>query len=141
MTATDNDRDILARTRWGEARGESLVGQIEVAWTIRNRVNHGNAKSWWGEGYVGVCQKPYQFSCRNKNDPNYSYLSGAKQIPFREFAQARIAAEQVMSGKVPDPTNGATHYYATTLPKPPVWLKGAKRTLKLGRYILFKDAP
>ena len=88
MTATDNDRDILARTRWGEARGESLVGQIEVAWTIRNRVNHSNAKSWWGEGYVGVCQKPYQFSCRNKNDPNYSYLSGAKQIPFRESDRA-----------------------------------------------------
>ena len=88
MTVTEKDLDILARTLWGEARGESLAGQIAVAWTIRNRVNDGNAKSWWGEGYVGVCQKPYQFSCWNKNDPNFAYLSGAKQIPFREFAQA-----------------------------------------------------
>ena len=71
MTVTEKDRDILARTLWGEARGESLAGQIAVAWTIRNRVNDGKAKSWWGEGYAGVCQKPYQFSCWNKNDPNY----------------------------------------------------------------------
>jgi len=141
MTATEKGRDILARTLWGEARGESLAGQIAVARTIRNRVNDGNAKSWWGEGYVGVCQKPYQFSCWNKNDANFAYLSGVKQIPFCEFAQAQIAAEEVMAGKVPDPTGGATHYYATTMPKPPVWVKGAKQTLKLGHHIFFKDVP
>lgn len=48
MAATENDRDVLARTLWGEAREESLAGQIAVAWTIRNRVNDGNAKSCWG---------------------------------------------------------------------------------------------
>ena len=90
MTVTEKDRDILARTLWGEARGESLAGQIAVAWTIRNRVNDGKDKSWWGEGYAGVCQKPYQFSCWNRNDPNFAYLSGAKQIPFRELARARL---------------------------------------------------
>ena len=31
MTATEKDRDVLARTLWGEARGESLAGQIAVA--------------------------------------------------------------------------------------------------------------
>ena len=49
MTVSENDRDILARSLWGEARGESLAGQIAVAWTIRNRVNDGKTKSWWGE--------------------------------------------------------------------------------------------
>jgi spore germination cell wall hydrolase CwlJ-like protein len=141
MTATEKDRDILARTLWGEARGESLAGQIAVAWTIRNRVHDGKDKSWWGEGYAGVCQKPYQFSCWNKSDLNYAFLSGARVIPFREFAQAQIAAEQVMAGKVPDPTGGATHYYATTMLKPPVWAKGAKQTLKLGGHVFFKDVP
>lgn len=28
----------------------------------------GKEKSWWGEGYAGVCQKPWQFSCWNKTD-------------------------------------------------------------------------
>jgi spore germination cell wall hydrolase CwlJ-like protein len=141
MTATEKDRDVLARTLWGEARGESLVGQIAVAWTIRNRVNDGTARSWWGEGYAGVCQKPYQFSCWNKNDPNFAYLSGAKPIPFREFAQAQIAADQVIDGKVPDPTGGATHYYATSMKAAPAWTQGAKQTLKLGQHIFFKDVP
>jgi spore germination cell wall hydrolase CwlJ-like protein len=141
MIVPDRDRDILARTLWGEARGEGVAGLIAVAWTIRNRVNDGKAKSWWGEGYTGVCQKPYQFSCWNKHDPNYAYLSGAKQIPFREFAQAQIVAGQVIAGTVSDPTGGATHYYAITMPSAPAWAVGAKQTLKLGRHIFFKDVP
>ncbi|KAI2693228.1 cell wall hydrolase [Pseudomonas sp. TNT3] len=141
MTITEHDRDILARTLWGEARGESLVGLIAVAWTIRNRVNDGKTTSWWGEGYAGVCQKPWQFSCWNRNDRNYVYLSGAKTIPFREFAQAQIAADLVMAGKAPDPTGGATHYYATTMSNPPAWAKNANQTLKLGSHIFFNNVP
>jgi spore germination cell wall hydrolase CwlJ-like protein len=141
MPVTENDRDVLARTLWGEARGESLAGQIAVAWAIRNRVNDGKDKSWWGEGYAGVCQKPYQFSCWNRNDPNFAYLSGVKPIPFRELAQARIAADQVIDGKVPDPTDGATHYYALSMPKPPAWVKGATLTLILGQHKFYKDVP
>ena len=141
MTVTELDRDILARTLWGEARGESLAGQLAVAWAIRNRVNDGKDKSWWGEGYAGVCQAKYQFSCWNKNDPNFAYLSGAKPIPFRELAQARIAADQVIDGKVSDPTGSATHYYATTMPKAPAWAAKATQTLLLGHHIFFKDVP
>jgi N-acetylmuramoyl-L-alanine amidase len=141
MPVTEKDRDILARTLWGEARGENLTGQIAVAWTIRNRVLDGKEKSWWGEGYAGVCQKPYQFSCWNKNDPNHTYLSGARPIPFRELAQARIAADQVIDGKVPDPTGAATHYYAIAMKTPPAWAAKAKQTLKLGGHVFFKDVP
>jgi len=143
MTATERDRDILARTLYGEARGEGVAGLIAVAWSIRNRVEmdlHNDGKpDWWGEGYSGVCQKLYQFSCWNKNDPNFAYLSGAKPIPFRELAQARIVADQVIDGKVPDPTGGATHYYATTMLKAPTWVKGATLTLRLGHHVFFKD--
>lgn len=141
MTATDKDRDILARTLWGEARGEGLAGQIAVAWTIRNRVNDGKAKSWWGEGYAGVCQKPYQFSCWNANDPNAPYLKGAKPIPAGEYKTALAAATAVLNGTVPDPTGGATHYYATSMPKPPTWTKGATQTLRLGHHLFFKAVP
>lgn len=141
MTTSEKDRDILARTLWGEARGEGFDGQIAVAWTIRNRVFDGKDKSWWGEGYAGVCLKPWQFSCWNQNDPNYAYLSGAKPIPAAQFAQAQRAADQVMSGSIPDPTGGATHYYATTMPKAPAWAAKAKQTLRLGRHVFFKDVP
>ena len=145
MKVPEQDRDTLARTLWGEARGESLAGQIAVAWSIRNRVemdlHHDGKPDWWGEGYAGVCHKPYQFSCWNKNDPNYPFLIGVKQIPFRELAQARIAADQVIDGKVPDPTGGATHYYATSMKMPPAWAAKATQTLKLGGHVFFKDVP
>jgi len=141
MTVSEKDRDILARTLWGEARGEGLAGQIAVAWTIRNRVEDGRAKSWWGEGYAGVCLAPYQFSCWNKNDPNYPYLSGAKPIPLKQFAQAQRAADLVISGAEPDLTKGATHYYATTMPKAPAWAAKATQTLRLGNHLFFKDVP
>jgi N-acetylmuramoyl-L-alanine amidase len=141
MPVTDKDLDVLARTLWGEARGEGMDGMVATGWTIRNRVNDGKDRSWWGEGYAGVCQKPYQFSCWNSNDPNYPYLSGAKQIPAPEFAKCRLAAQQVIEGAKPDPTGGATHYYSTSMPKPPKWVEGAKRTLRLGHHIFFKDVP
>lgn len=141
MTVTEKERDILARTLWGESRGEDFIGQIAVAWTIRNRVFDGKTRSWWGEGYAGVCLKPWQFSCWNENDPNHAYLSGAKPIPVRELARARMAADHVIDSKAPDPTNGATHYYATTMKRAPTWTKGAKQTLKLGDHIFFKDVP
>jgi spore germination cell wall hydrolase CwlJ-like protein len=141
MAATNNDRDIFARTLWGEARGETFAGQIAVAWAIRNRVNDGKARSWWGEGYAGVCQAKYQFSCWNKSDPNFAYLSGAKSIPVSEFARAQKAADVVMSGTVPDPTGGATHYYATSMKTPPAWAAKAKQTFELGGHVFFKDVP
>lgn len=141
MTVTERDRDVLARTLWGESRGEGIAGMIAVAWSIRNRVNDGKERSWWGEGYTGVCQKAWQFSCWNKNDLNYPFLSGARAIPFRELAQCRIAADQVIDGKVADPTGGATHYYATTMPKSPPWTVGAKQTLRLGHHIFFRNVP
>ncbi|RYE62086.1 MAG: cell wall hydrolase, partial [Oxalobacteraceae bacterium] len=98
MNVTEQDRDVLARTVWGEARGEGINGMVAVAWTIRNRVEDAKDRSWWGEGYSGVCQRPYQFSCWNSNDPNYPYLCGAKQIPTAEFAKCQLAAQQVIEG-------------------------------------------
>jgi spore germination cell wall hydrolase CwlJ-like protein len=52
-----------------------------------------------------------------------------------------LAASQVIDGVKPDPTGGATHYYATTMPKAPDWAAKAKRTLKLGNHIFFRDVP
>lgn len=137
--AIDQDRLVLALTLWREARGEGLAGMVAVAWTIRNRVEDGRDKSWWGEGYAGVCQRPYQFSCWNSNDPNYPYLTGAKEIPAAEFDKCQVAAQQVIEGLIPDPTGGATHYYSTSMTKPPKWVLGATLTLQLGHHIFFRD--
>ncbi len=91
MPQRERDIDVLARTIWGEARGEGIAGQIAVGWCIRNRVEmdlHNDGRpDWWGEGYEGVCRAPWQFSCWNKNDPNFPYLVGQKLIPAGQFLQ------------------------------------------------------
>ena len=82
--------------------------------------------------------KAWQFNCWNKNDPNFDYLSGTKPIPAGQFAQAQRAADQVIAGTTPDPTGGATHYYAITMKPAPDWARGAKQTLKLGRHVFLQ---
>ncbi|MBD8623098.1 cell wall hydrolase [Pseudomonas sp. CFBP 13727] len=141
MTHIQQVHDVVARTLWGEARGEGIAGQIAVAWVIRNRVHDANPRSWWGEGYIGVCHKSWQFSCWNPGDPNYPYLSGARPIPQAQWAQALVVAEQVIAGRTADPTDGATHYHALRLSPPPAWAAGATRTLVLGGHAFFKDVP
>lgn len=141
----ENEIDVLARTLYGESRGESVAGQQAVAWVIRNRVDaqlrRDGKPDWWGEGYNGVCRAPYQFSCWNRNDPNFPFLSGAKPIPERMFNALKAVAMTVIRGEVPDPTGGATHYYATTMPRPPAWVKGATFTVQIGAHRFYRNVP
>lgn len=135
----EKDLDVLARTLWGEARGEGFNGMVAVGWTIRNRVFDGKSNSWWGEGYAGVCQKAWQFSCWNKSDPNSAYLRGEKAIPFAQFDMAKEAAKAVLETLIPDPTGGATHYYSTSMKKAPAWAAVGTQTVQLGRHLFYKD--
>ncbi|CAF3868537.1 unnamed protein product [Rotaria magnacalcarata] len=42
-----NEIDVVTRTVYGEARGESKDGQAAVAWVIRNRAAAGVSLSVW----------------------------------------------------------------------------------------------
>lgn len=75
----------------------------------------------------------------NRSDPNYQFLIGVKEIPFRELAQVRITADKVIDSAVPDPTGGATYYYNTCI-KAPAWSAKAKQTLKLGEHIFSRTS-
>lgn len=142
MVVSNEDVQTLALTLWGEARSEGREGVIAVAWVIRNRVeldlNRDGQPDWWGEGYAQVCRTPYQFSCWNKTDPNRPYLIGAKSIPPAQLLMCIEVAQSVMNNAVPDPTNGATHYYATNMRKPPSWAATAQHTETIGRHVFFK---
>ena len=82
------DIDTLARTIYGEARGESRQGKIAVACVILNRVKRKKMCGWREiNGYkvatvAATCLKPWQFSCWNKimTSDKIIYLFG-KIIP------------------------------------------------------------
>ena len=121
---TIKDVDTLARTVYGEARGEPSDGKKAVALVILNRVK---ANKWYGKTITEVCLKPYQFSCWNENDPNREKLM-AIGLDNKFFQECMMATLAVLLGTVPDVTLGATHYHAGTI-KPPVWAKGPSITI------------
>ena len=129
----------LARTMWAEARGlgESLDA---VAHVVLNRVDCHN---YFGNSVVGVCTKPWQFSCWNRNDPNLPKLLKVDSRDAR-FAQALAIATGLLAADPgqrvrDDPTVGATHYYAWRLVPPPKWARGLAPCVRLGGHDFFNN--
>jgi N-acetylmuramoyl-L-alanine amidase len=140
MSEQADEIDILARTIYGEARGEYdlLEGGISPLIGVGNVVmNRVKAKSWYGESIQEVCQKPYQFSCWNVGDPNHPLLM-YPEITDPVFALCSEVATKVALGEWPDLTKGSDHYHATTLPVFPPWAQGQKPKVRLARHIFYR---
>lgn len=139
MTEFYNDItvDVLARTLWGEARGEGTQGMLAVANVILNRVKVAENKGgfWWGNNVIQVCQKPYQFSCWNRSDPNFRKLSSVDERDLY-FSTALRLARRAVIGCIDDITDRATHYHATTIT--PYWAKGRTPLKTIGRHKFYR---
>lgn len=137
MAREARDIDILARTIWGEARGESVRGMEAVAAVILNRARISDAKGgfWWGRGIAEICQKPFQFSCWNPNDPNRNKLLSVG-ADDRHFAIALRIATRAVRGALGDPTGGAEHYHARAIL--PDWARGRERSAAIGGHIFYR---
>jgi spore germination cell wall hydrolase CwlJ-like protein len=134
MNGSSDSIDTLARTIWGEARGCGAAGMRHVANVIVNRANH---PAWWGNGIIGACLQPWQFSCRNPGDPNRVKLL-AVTATDPDFALALGIARQAVAGKLPDATGGADSYYALSMKMPPPWAAKAVRTFADGWHAFFR---
>ena len=98
----------IALNVYHEARSEPMVGQYAVAHVVLNRVQHDR----WPDDACSVVQQGYN---KGKNRCQFSwYCDGKSDTAHEEIAWARalIVADNVLSGKIPDPTKGATHYHA-----------------------------
>ena len=133
-----NEVDILARTIWGEARGEKLSGMEAVASCIMNRVIKSQARGghWWGNDVVEVCKKPYQFSCWNKDDPNLPKLLQVSDED-KAFAAATRIAKRALGGSLKDRTNGSTHYHTKQIA--PWWAKGRTAIVEVGNHKFYRN--
>lgn len=132
--------DVLARTIYGEARGEGEQGMIAVANVILNRVKAAMAgkSRWWGKDIAGVCKCPAQFSCWNKSDPNCKIITSVTETDS-VFQECRSVATQAIMGTLKDNTNGATSYYAESMKMPPYWARGKRPCATIGNHIFFND--
>lgn len=117
------DVEILARTLYGETASESRMGQVAVGWVIRNRAEidlGGDEKpDWWGEGIAGVCLAKNQFSCwRMVSEAERRWSRRIATVEGRGLEKCLGVALDVLLGNEPDPTYGATHYFADYIAAP-----------------------
>ena len=113
----NNDLKILAKTIYGEARGElnnfGLAPLIAVGNVVLNRLRKKFANS-----IPEVCLAPYQFSCWNQKDPNYEKLKNLDESSTI-FKTCLKVAKNLIEGTWPDLTDGCDHYHEKSIK--PYW--------------------
>lgn len=101
-----SDQEIVAKTIYGEARGETHQGRIAVCNVIFNRAK---TPRWWGTSPRACCLHPYQFSCWNEGDPNrVKIIAVTDEDPI--YAECLGIAKVAFANDLPDVTGGADSY-------------------------------
>jgi spore germination cell wall hydrolase CwlJ-like protein len=129
------DVDVLARTIWGEARGEEQLGREGVAAVVLNRLKRGQPHRF-GATIADVCLKPRQFSCWNADDPNFEKLQRVDETD-RHFRACIEIAERAVNGTLLDPTNGSDHYH--TIHVSPVWSMEKQPAVVIGVHKFYNN--
>lgn len=129
--------DTLARTLWGEARGESLLGLRAVAGVVINRTTHPRIR-WWGRTIVGVCRAGKQFSCWNADDGNYPRLMRVTTADDK-FRLCLQVATEALDGRLEAERmqHNATHYHNKTVT--PYWIKGKLPCADIGGHLFYNN--
>ena len=128
------DRDYLIRTMVFEAGTESDEGKAAVAHVVLNRERTGR----WGNSLRQVVTARWQFEPWMTKREEIEALS-LSDPRYREAAQI---ADAVLSGEIPDPTAGATHFLNPKIVRKrrggslPTWAQGEGQPI--GRHTFYK---
>ncbi len=112
-----NDRYLLAKVIYAEARGESYTGQVAIGAVVLNRVKD----SRFPNTIAGVIYQPWAFTAVNDG-----------QINLEPNQTAYQAADDALNGW--DPTYGCVYYYnpATATSK---WIWSTKKVTQIGKHV------
>ena len=116
-TYSDADVMLLARLIYGEARGESYIGQVAVGAVVLNRIKSAS----FPNTMAGVIYQRYAFTAVDDG-----------QINLTPNETAKKAARDAMNGW--DPSYGALYYYnpATATSQ---WIFSRKTTVTIGNHV------
>ena len=117
---TNSDVNLLAHLIYGEARGESYVGQVAVGAVVMNRIKSASFPNTMS----GVIYQSYAFTAVNDGQINLTPNDTAKR-----------AAQDAINGW--DPTYGAIYYYN---PKTATssWIFSRTTTITIGNHVFAK---
>ena len=141
-TWDESDLDTLARTIYGEARGESEAGRVAVAEVILARV----IRPMWPNNANDVCLQPWQFSCWNVGDPNRDkILSVGLGDPV--FKDCHNVARDILENGAKGYAQGADHYMTVTRyqemiseesDRPDHWIHNLRPVVVIGAHIFLR---
>ena len=114
---SESDINLLARLIYGEARGESYVGQVAVGAVVMNRIK----SSSFPNTMSGVIYQRYAFTAVDDG-----------QINLSPNETARKAALDAINGW--DPSYGALYYYNPATATS-AWIFTRKTTVTIGRHV------
>lgn len=132
------DTEALVLTVYGEARGESIEGQVAVMNVIMNRAKtrHRTIKE--------ICFEPKQFSCWNFSDPNFPILKELAEKAINSdlpnegiLSQIKYLAAGVLGNYFRDNTVGAEYYMTNALfnsDKRPSWALKPHSVIVIGKH-------
>lgn len=115
---------ILAEAIVYEARSESELGQVAVAYVIMNRVN----AERWGDSIKDVVYQYKQFS--------YTLQKQRTQPSNKDWKKAYLVAYEVMNGMIDSPVGDSTHYHTTSVN--PKWAKSLEYVATIDKHIFYK---
>ena len=119
-TYSDSDINLLTKLIYGEARGESYVGQVAVGAVVMNRIK----SSSFPNTMSGVIYQRNAFTAVNDG-----------QINLTPNDTARKAAIDAMNGW--DPTYGAIYYYNPKIATS-TWIFSRQTTITIGNHVFAK---
>lgn len=140
----DDDVDCMALNIYHEAKNQSMIGQVAVALVVMNRVSdhrypnricevikEGPTRpSWKDPTKQHPIRNRCQFSwwCDGKSDePIYDSTA---------WRRAQDYAYLVLTRRIMDVTEGATHYHASYVR--PAWAKTKTRTTRIETHIFYR---
>lgn len=143
IEVSEHDIHMMTSAIVGEARGEDWAGKVAVGWVIRNRQAR---PGWWSrerdtvedDTIAAVVVDAWQFSAFNLTDPNLRF---AMILPRTHpiYLECLMAALAVITDNEPDPTDGACHYYAKSMPSPPAWHDGQAPSHETEGHLFFNN--
>lgn len=114
---SNSDVQLLARLIYGEARGESYVGQVAVGAVVMNRIKSASFPNTMS----GVIYQRHAFTAVSDG-----------QINLTPNETAKKAARDAMNGW--DPTYGAIYYYNPAVATS-AWIFTRKTTVTIGNHV------
>jgi len=126
-----NDRivEILAKTIYTEARGESYKGKLAVATIIWNRANN---NTWRKLGLSGVCLQKKQFSGWNNGEPRIKINTYLEQKAWNDSLE--LAKSMVDNTFRPLAALKDSTYYYNPKKATPSWGKKLKNIKFVGNH-------